>query len=352
MSTPIQTAAPLTSVSHESAMDERVLNEPASERTVFDLHAAGLLSEAAREEALAVLCPAHHWWRWANRALLFVGAALMLAGVVFFFAYNWARMPSVVKFAVIETALWVCAIGAVRKGLDHLSGKVLLLCACVFVGVLFAVYGQVYQTGADAFENYALWAMMILPWVILGKFGALWVLWLVVANTALILLWFQLDPPEGFGFFFGLFLLLAGLNSLALAGYEYGVARSWSWLEGRWIRHLVWLSVLVDLSIPTVAFIVDPEFGNGSFLGLLAMLGVLAGGYGYFRYHTPDLPCLAFAVMAACVVVLTLIGKVIFEISDEAPSFFFFGLVVLGVSSVAAFYLRHLTKVMRHAANA
>lgn len=328
------------------------LDEPAGERAVFDLHAAGLLSDAARDEALAVLRPAHHWWRWASRALLFVGAALALAGVVFFFAYNWARMPSAAKFAVIETALWACAVAAARKGLDRLSGKVLLLSACVFVGVLMAVYGQVYQTGADAYENYALWALLILPWVILGKFGALWILWLVVANTALILFWFQFEPPEGFGFFYGLFLLLAGLNGLALVGYEYGAARGWPWLEGRWIRSLVWLSVLVYLSIPTLAFIIAPELGNGSLLGLLALLGALAGGYGYFRHRAPDLPCLAMAVLAACVALLTLLGKVLFEISDGAPTFFLFGLLVLGVSSAAAFYLRHLTRVMPHATHA
>src|SRR5690606_20158889 len=178
------------------------------------------------------------------RLLLFLGAALMLSGVVFFFAYNWARMSAVAKFSVVEAGLWVCTLGAMRKGLDRLSGKVLLLAACVFVGVLLAVYGQVYQTGANAYENYALWGLLILPWVILGKFGALWVLWLVVANTALILFWVQVEPPQDFNFYYGLFLLLAGLNGLALAGYEYGVRRGWDWLEGRWIRHLVWLSIL------------------------------------------------------------------------------------------------------------
>ncbi len=34
------------------------------------------------------------WWRWASRLLLLVGAALVLAGIVFFFAYNWARMAA------------------------------------------------------------------------------------------------------------------------------------------------------------------------------------------------------------------------------------------------------------------
>ncbi len=331
---------------------EAELDQRASERTIFDLHAAGLLSDAARNEALTVLCPAHHWWCWANRALLFVGAALTLAGVVFFFAYNWSRMPAVAKFSIIEVGLWVCAIGAIRRGLNRLSGKVLLLAACVFVGVLFAVYGQTYQTGADAFENYALWALLILPWVMLGKFGALWVLWLVVTNVALILFWIQFEPLERFDGVFLLFPLLAGMNALALIGYEYGLAQRWTWLEGRWIRHLVWLSVLVYLSIPTIAFIVEPEFDNGSMLGLLVMMVALPAGFWYFRHRAADLPCLAFTVMAASTAILTFIGKVLFEISEGAPAFFLFGLIVLGLSSAAAFYLRHLNKEMRHVVSA
>jgi uncharacterized membrane protein len=325
---------------------EGPLDQPASERTIFDLHAAGLLSNAARDHAIAALRPSQHWRQWSNRGLLFIGAALVLAGIVFFFAYNWARMSSVAKFSAVEVGLWICAIGALRKGLDQLSGKVLLLAACVFVGVLMAVFGQVYQTGADAWQNYALWALLILPWVAIGRFGALWVLWLTVADAALILFWNQVEPPEDFGFYFGLFLLLAALNGAALAAYEYGAARGWEWLEGRWIRWLVWLSVLVWLTIPSVVFIVEPELGDGSLVGFIALLIVLPGGYYHFRHGACDLACLALGVMAACVVLLTLIGKGVFEISDDAPAFLFFGLVVLGVSSAAAIYLRGLAKAM------
>lgn len=296
-----------------------------------------------------ILAPARHWWRWASRALLFIGAALVLAGIVFFFAHNWARMSSVVKFGVIEAGLWTCAIAALRQGLDRLSGKVLLLCASMLVGVLLAVYGQVYQTGADAFENYALWALLILPWVILARFGALWVLWLTVANAALILFWLQVDPPEDFGFFYGLFLLLSALNALALAGREYGAARKWEWLEGTWIRHLVWLSILVYLTVPAVAFILEPEIGNGSLAGLIALGAALPAGLFYFRRKAPDFGCLAFAVGTVWLVLLTFIGKLTFETSHEALAFLLFGLVVLGVSSAAAFYLRGLAKAMNHA---
>jgi uncharacterized membrane protein len=105
----------------------------------------------------------------------------------------------------------------------------------------------------------------------------------------------------------------------------------------------------VWLTIPTVVFIVEPDTSNGSLVGAIALAAVLPAGYVFYRRRAADLACLAFAVMTACVVLLTLIGKGVFEFSDEAPAFLFFGLVVLGVSTAAALYLRYLAKAIRHA---
>ena len=321
-----------------------LLNQPAHERTILDLSAAGLLSMEARDDALTTLRPARHWQRWANRSLLFVGTSLFLAGVIFFFAYNWARMAAVFKFCVIEAGLWVCAISAMQNGLEKITGKVLLLSACVLVGVLLAVFGQVYQTGADAYEIYVLWALLIAPWVIIGRFGALWVLWLVVSNVAMMLFWVQVDVDDDFDSVLGIFLILGAWNGLALAGREYGVSRGLNWLRFLWIRHLIWFSILFYLTIPTFVLIVDPDLDNGALAGAFGLVVALAAGYGYFRYVEMDLLSLAFSVLSFCVVLLTLIGKTLFEVSNEAPAFLVFGLIVLGTSSAAAFYLRRVAR--------
>jgi len=318
---------------------------PPSQPLILELHAERLLTTAARDAALAALQSSRHWWRWANRSLLFVGAALLLAGVVFFFAYNWARMHHVAKFCLIETGLWICALAALRRGMDKLSGKVLMLSASMLVGVLLAVYGQVYQTGADAFENYVLWAALIFLWVVIARFAALWILWLVVTNVALILFWLQIDAPAEFEFYFGIFLLLGIWNSIALAAREYGAARGLEWLENRWTRHLLWLSVLTYLMIPTLAMVVG-EFGHGEVVGAVAFTLTLVTGHVYFRHLRPDFPLVGLNVLAVCIVLLTLVGKLLFEWSDDAIAFLGFGLIVLGVSSVAAFYLRHVAKVI------
>ena len=58
-------------------------------------------------------------------------------GCIFFFAHNWSRMNAIAKFGLIEFGLWLCVVGALKRGLERLTGKVLLLAASVLVGVLW-----------------------------------------------------------------------------------------------------------------------------------------------------------------------------------------------------------------------
>ena len=43
----------------------------------------------------------------------------------------------------------------------------------LLTGALLALSGQVYQTGADTFELFAWWAVLILPWVLVSRFSPL-----------------------------------------------------------------------------------------------------------------------------------------------------------------------------------
>ena len=47
-----------------------------------------------------------------------------------------------------------------------------LIAASVLVGVLLAVIGQVYHTGADAYSLFAAWTLLILPWTLASRSAA------------------------------------------------------------------------------------------------------------------------------------------------------------------------------------
>ena len=53
-------------------------------------------------------------------------------------------------------------------------------------GAVLALVGQTYQTGADVWELFAAWAALMLPFAWLSRSTASWVLWLGVANLALM----------------------------------------------------------------------------------------------------------------------------------------------------------------------
>ena len=334
-------------------MPDDPLDQPVDRATIESLHAAGHLSAGARRAALSWLRPPLRWWLWASRMLLFLGAALVLAGVVFFFAYNWARMGKALKFGVVEAGLVGCLVAAWIAGLDRIAGKLLVLAACVLVGVLLAVYGQVYQTGADPYELFVGWALLILGWVVVARFGALWVMWLAVVNTAVILYWGQVAEPNELASWEAMFVVLAVVNALALVGREAGLRVGWEWLAGRWLRWVVLASVLTWLTILPIRVIVEPdEINLASGSGVVLWLAAIAAGHGYYRLRSRDLLALTLTAASMCAVVLTLIGKWLFEVSDEAPVLLLFGLIILGVVTAAALWLHRVGRSFEEKADA
>ncbi|MHC4502598.1 MAG: DUF2157 domain-containing protein, partial [Planctomycetota bacterium] len=260
-------------------MPDDILDRPADRKTVLALHGAGLLSSGAKNEALRLLRPPVAWWRWASRLLLLVGAALVLAGIVFFFAYNWARMAAWMKFALLESALVGCVIAAWLVGIEKLGGKVLSLGAAVLTGVVLAVYGQTYQTGADPYELFLGWAVLILGWAAIMRFAALWMMWLVLVNTGVILYWIQVAMPNDIAGFASLCILLALVNAAALACREIGAARGLEWLRGAWLRYVLLAAALTYPTMPTLVTIVDDDHRHvAGVLGVIVWLAAAAGG--------------------------------------------------------------------------
>ena len=121
----------------------------------------GLLDDraVARGVALATTSPdAASWCRAIDLYLLVLGSALCLAGVVFFFAFNWAGMHHFAKLGLVAAGVAGSASYAATRGLSRRSGQAALIAATVLVGPFWAVFGQAYQTGADPWNLFALWA--------------------------------------------------------------------------------------------------------------------------------------------------------------------------------------------------
>ena len=144
----------------------------ASHGNVNELAAELRLSDAAYQRAIALagLIPDRSdWLRYIDHFLIAVGALLVVAGITAFFAWNWADLHYLAKFALIQGGIVGSAVLSWRLGIDSVGGRSSLFASAFLVGILLAVFGQVYQTGADPYGLFLGWAILILPWASAGR---------------------------------------------------------------------------------------------------------------------------------------------------------------------------------------
>ncbi len=121
---------------------------------------------------------------WLHRGVAVLAAALGGLGVVMWIAANWASMGRLGQFALLQGLVLVMGVGAALK--PAARGPLGLL-ALLGIGALFAYFGQTYQTGADPWQLFALWAVLALPLCWGARSDVLWAPWALVVVTAISL---------------------------------------------------------------------------------------------------------------------------------------------------------------------
>jgi uncharacterized membrane protein len=335
-------------------MNESILDMPVDIKTVRRLHQEGYLTDEAFRASLNVVRPPSVWFAWAERQLLFFGSALLLSGIMFFFAYNWAAMGKFIKLGMLEAGLVACALAAYKLGLNKLTGKVLLLSASVLLGILMAVYGQTYQTGADAYELFVGWAVLIFGWVVISEFAALWFFWLILINTGFILHWIQVVHPVHSPDWEIACLSVGAINGVALVLREIAVKKGFAFLHGKWLGGLLLVAVLTAFTVPAMVVIFDHSYyyyGDTASIGYAVPWPLVAvGAYLCYRRLWPDMLAVALVLMNACLLVLCAIGRFMFNGNryhyNEEILFLVFALIIIGVVSLTAFGLKKIAATM------
>jgi uncharacterized membrane-anchored protein/uncharacterized membrane protein len=220
-------------------------------------------------------------------------AVLLLAsGLVTWIAANWENWGHVAKFALAQGAVLVSAGLALlfrrrSGGWGHDLGVPAALTglAAVATGGLLALIGQTYQTGADPWQLFALWTVLIIPWVFTVRSVFLSVLWLVLINTALYL-WIDVARLGWFGRSYTTQTLLAlAVNALLLLAAE----TIWR------ARHDPW-RIVPRVAAIAVGFFIGAQVMEGNFLLGLVLFLVL---YGIYHYRRPDLLIMSLASFGA-----------------------------------------------------
>lgn len=182
-----------------------------------------------------------HWRRFLNLLLPALGVSFMVSGILFFFAYNWTDLNKFAKLGMIE-ALLVGAVALVLFTRWNLPIKQIILTGASFlVGALFAVYGQIYQTGANAYDFFLGWTLFVTLWAIASGYPPLWLVWIGLVNITIYLYGKQTDIVDE-----GMRVLLNNSHTL-LCALAVIVAEA-LYASGRMRKRTVWFVNAVALA--------------------------------------------------------------------------------------------------------
>lgn len=122
------------------------------------------------------------WLAYWRQLCLLGGALFFVAGVVCFIAWNWGAMTPLARMALTGTVVAGSGFASVLLGPDTRLGRVLLLVCGLGIGPMLAVFGQTYQTGAELWELFRVWTVLLVLLALAGKQTGLWFAAWLAAN--------------------------------------------------------------------------------------------------------------------------------------------------------------------------
>lgn len=277
------------------------------------LAAAGVLDPAALERSLDLIGrkpTADAWYGFARFHLIILGTVLAVAGAIFFVAANWDVFTPHARIGLAAVAMAAATLAGGWIGLDKLSGRAAALAGGLLFGPLLALVGQVYQTGADAFELFLAWSVVLAGYALATRFAGAWITALLLAAVTNYL-W--IDQALGSHPFEspGLWASIAGAAALSALALDRRVRRgsgdaiglvaltiAWSITFAHGAAALVvegWpfaqvVALLLALGLPLVMMRQGQQQGDFGLerLGVAQLFGLLTVAEGKFVFDVLD----------------------------------------------------------------
>jgi uncharacterized membrane protein len=318
-------------------------------KQMIELIEQGVIPAEKIKEALVVgkVTPeGKKWLTFIDHLLLWLGALAIAFSVMFFVAYNWEDMGRFAKFGMVETVI-VLAIAAYYRFADNtLISKISLVVASICLGVLLALFGQTYQTGADTWQLFFYWALLMLPWAVIGRFSALWIIWVALINLS-ILLYFQTFRGR-FDFIFGyetsaLWAVFI-FNTVVFVAWQLLMA-TYHWLSEPWSVRLL----AVGSGAPLTWLVLVSIFGeyDTTSLSVLVWAFWLASMVYVYRKVKVDLFMLAGCCLSTTMITVTLFGKTLLS-DGKAGGFLTIVLILIAMGGGSALWLKQVHREIDH----
>ena len=175
-------------------------------------------SEIAKLLEQNVFAKPKDWYLFLKYFSLSIGLGFLSTGILFFFAYNWQDLSKFFKLALLEFLVILSFSLSIFFYSKKILSNLLLTVTTLLVGVLFAVFGQIYQTGANAFDFFFGWTLAVFLWVAVTKFEPLWVVFIALVNITFIMFSEQVATDWNNATYY-LVLLLINLLFLGITYY-------------------------------------------------------------------------------------------------------------------------------------
>ncbi len=253
-------------------------------------------------------------------------AALIGFGIMMWVAAHWDVISRSGRFAIVGGALAVAVLASLVNAIRTPS----LIVSFLAAGGLLALIGQTYQTGADPWSLFAIWAAVGVPWALAARNDALWVVWTIVAALA-ITLWLSTFAGASWASPDVEVTLAAWLMSLAIAAAFSPVSPLRPWLgDTRWAFRI---AIVLAGALVTQAGLVGVLTGSTVALTFWLALIVLGGlAAAILVLPTLDIALIALLGLALDTLLISGFGRAVLSGKGDATmSFMLVGLVGAGI---------------------
>lgn len=284
----------------------------------FNQHSS--ISKEGIDKALTdtIYAKKEEWIHFLKYLFISLGIGFLIVGIIFFFAYNWDNLEKLFKLILVQSILIFSVLFILITKQNDLVKKIALTGSSVLVGVLFAVFGQIYQTGANSFDLFITWLLLITPWVIISKFSPLWLVYFILCNTSFILYkeqyatnWSELN----YIFYYIILLALFAFPSIYFTEYKQNNSHF------KWLNYLFSIGLTTSITIGSCFSVFSDDFYNNLLIfttsSILFTLGIL---YGYKTKNTFYLTTLLFGISI-------IIDSVLIKISNDGSMLLFIALL-------------------------
>ena len=268
---------------------------------------------------------------WGLPLALTFGAAQIIAGVIFFFAYNWSDLSDTMKIALPQFFMAISFIAFALLPKLSMAGRIAGIIAMMMIGVSMAVVGQVYQLGADPWRLFAIWAGLAAVISAALRDDIYFALTLVIASVAYFLYTDQelawLLPQEK-SLIAAIYTALGA--SILLARENLGQPPSW-------LRWLLTAAILIVATSGAIHDVMGRYLFSNGWTATLSLIGAAGGFMTVYKGHRLDKPIRAMALFAITVFLWVLGVQTIFltdlhEAGGLTVMLFLSALWVLGVT--------------------